>query len=252
VRVPIVAVAVLVLAAAACGGTGTTAAPAGGGAAEWKYGGELGPAYWASLDPGYALCGSGTAQSPVDLAGAQHAPASTLSIDYRPARFVTTDNGHTIEAEAEGGAGGITLGSTRYELVQFHFHAPSEHTVAGRHFPMELHLVNRAADGRLAVVGVLIREGKANEALADLLGHVPARGGQGESEADAAAILPAGPSYRYTGSLTTPPCTEDVRWIVMKRPIELSRDQILAFTHRYFGTDRPTRPLNGRLLALTG
>lgn len=245
-----------VLAALAVAGCASTKASAPAGAdtgAEWKWGGDLGPSHWGSLDPSFALCDTGRRQSPVDLTGAQHAPTSALRLAYHHATFRTVDNGHTIEAEVEGRAGGIVLGSTRYELVQFHFHAPSEHTLAGRGYAMELHLVHRAADGRLAVIGVLIREGGENAALAELFEHVPAKGAAGELELDPSALLPPDRAgYRYEGSLTTPPCTEGVRWIVMREPIELSAGQLLAFKHRYFGTVRPVQPLNGRMLATTG
>ena len=234
---------------AACGGT-HPAAP--GSTAEWRYAGDRGPSHWATLDPAYAACGAGRSQSPVDIAGAQHAPAAVLTLAYRPAAFRVIDNGHTIEAEAEGAAGSILLGDTRYELVQFHFHAPSEHTVAGRRFPMELHLVHRSADGRLAVIGILIREGRENAALGRLLALAPAKGSEEEADVSPADLLPASrASYRYRGSLTTPPCTEGVRWIVLRDPIELSGQQILAFTHRYFGNNRPTQPLNGRMVLAT-
>ena len=248
-KASLVLAVILVLVTAACGGTAP--GPSGAGA-EWHYSGADGPLHWASLDPAYAACGSGERQSPVNLEGAQHAPASVLSLDYRPATFSVTDSGHSIEAESSG-AGGITLGGTRFELVQFHFHAPSEHTLAGRYFPMELHLVHRDAGRRLAVVGVLIREGDESQALAPVFSDVPAKGHEAEVELSPAGVLPASrASYRYMGSLTTPPCTEGVRWIVLREPIELSRDQILAFTHRYFGINRPLQPLNGRMLAETG
>ena len=231
---------------------GESRGPASPGNAAWRYAGGLGPSHWAALDPGYLLCGAGRRQSPIDLRGAQRAPASVLRITYRPAEFRIVDNGHSIEAEAEGDAGSIVLGSTRYRLVQFHFHAPSEHTVAGRSFLMEFHLVHRAAGGRLAVLGVLVEQGRENLPLAGLFGDVPARGEHRDLHLDAADLLPPSrASYRYAGSLTTPPCSEGARWIVFSEPIELSPDQIVAFTHRYFGTNRPTQPLNGRLIART-
>jgi carbonic anhydrase len=225
---------------------------AAGSGAEWRYGGDERPVQWATLDPAYATCGTGRSQSPIDLRGAQHAPAATLKTAYRAATSTVVDNGHTIEAEAHRDAGSIMLGSTRYELLQFHSHAPSEHTLAGVHYPLELHLVHRSAGGRLAVIGVLVREGAEHGALSGVFSHLPAQDAEEESELNPADLLPADQAgYRYSGSLTTPPCTEGVRWIVLQEPIELSRDQILVFTHRYFGTNRPVHPLNGRLLAQT-
>jgi carbonic anhydrase len=221
--------------------------------ADWSYSRDTAPAKWGDLDPAYRTCSTGTRQSPVDLGAARPGEAKRLTFAYRATQMEVFDNGRSIEAENENAGGGsIYLGGRWYRLVQFHFHAPSEHTIAGRRFPMELHLVHRSRDGRLAVVGVLIRLGKPNEELAGVLGHVPARGEETEVELDPNGLLPANRStYRYDGSLTTPPCTEDVSWIVMREPIELSRDQILAFTHRYFGVNRPVQPLNGRTVTAT-
>jgi carbonic anhydrase len=117
---------------------------------------------------------------------------------------------------------------------------------------MELHLVHRSTGGRPAVIGILIREGDESSGLALLFAKLPTKGSEEEVELSPADILPANPSsYRYSGSLTTPPCSEGVRWIVLKEPIELSQNQILAFRHRYFGTNRPARPLNGRMVSAT-
>jgi carbonic anhydrase len=246
----------VVLVLAGCGAGGEPTRTEG---VDWRYSGDRAPQYWAQLDPAYALCGSGRAQSPVNLVGAQHAPVDALTLAYRRTGFRLLDTGHTLEADPLGPAGGIALGRTSYRLTEFHFHAPSEHRVAGRRFKMELQLVHRSDDGRVVVLAVFIREGGQDEALSRLLREplplpeVTAGSSQSEiAELNPADLLPHGrATYRYTGSLTTPPCTEGVRWIVFRQPIELSRDQILAFVHRYDGINRPLQPLNGRLIAET-
>jgi carbonic anhydrase len=251
------AIALLVSLGAA--GCGAGSRPARTGEADWRYSGDRAPQYWAALDPAYALCGSGRAQSPVNLAGAQHAPVSALTFAYRQAGFRLLDTGRTLEADPLEPAGGITLGRTSYRLTEFHFHAPSEHRVAGRRFKMELQLVHRSDGGRVVVLAAFIREGRENETLSRLLREpLPLPGtSDGSSQSELVDLNPIGllpldrSTYRYTGSLTTPPCTEGVRWIVFRQPIELSREQILAFVHRYDGINRPLQPLNGRIIALS-
>jgi carbonic anhydrase len=237
----------LALALVGCGGTVRPTAKAD---AEWRYSGDRAPTHWADLEPAYSLCGNGQAQSPVNVVGAQHAPVSALTMAYRPAPFRVRDTGHTFEAIPAGLAGGIVLGLNHYRLAEFHFHAPSEHRIAGRRFKMELQLVHRSSRGRVAVIAVMIREGISNRTLAGVFSHVPKPGEPVETEVNPSALLPPErSSYRYKGSLTTPPCTEGVSWIVYREPIELSRDDILAFTHRYDGVNRPLQPLNGRMIA---
>ncbi|HKP17507.1 MAG TPA: carbonic anhydrase family protein [Gaiellaceae bacterium] len=242
---------------AACGGADDRQAQ--GETADWRYSGDLAPRHWATLDPAYHLCGSGRAQSPINLAGAQHAPVAPLRPAYRRTGFRLLDTGHTLEAEPVAPAGGIALGRTRYRLTEFHFHAPSEHRLAGRRFKLELQLVHRSDDGRVVALAVFIREGRQEGALSGLLREpLPLPEVTGGSSQSAPAtlnpvdLLPRSrATYRYTGSLTTPPCTEGIRWIVFRQPIELSRDQILAFVHRYDGINRPLQPLNGRIIALS-
>ena len=137
------------------------------GEVQWGYEGDRGPAHWGSLDAAFSTCGAGTAQSPIDLAGGTDGDFAAIEFDYgaRPATVVNTD--HTVQVNVDRGSG-ITLGGTRFELLQFHFHHGSEHTVGGVRLPMEMHLVHRSDQGALAVVGVLLGEGAANEALAPI------------------------------------------------------------------------------------
>ncbi|MBL8863732.1 MAG: carbonic anhydrase family protein [Planctomycetes bacterium] len=224
-------------------------------AAGWSYAGDTGPAHWAELAPEYALARTGKRQSPIDIlpsrAAAQDGPA--FSVAYGPTTLEILNNGHTIEDDYHGG-GKLMVDGHTWSLAQFHFHSPSEHTIEGRHSPMELHLVHKDAAGKLAVLGVLIEEGADNAELARLWKHLPATPGrtehvEGES-VDASKLLPASlASYRYSGSLTTPPCSEEVAWFVLQQPIQASRAQIDAFRKIVHGNNRPTQPLNGRVVA---
>ena len=219
--------------------------------ARWGYEGTHGPEHWGSLDPGFAVCSTGREQSPIDLTDAEPGALSEIGFDYAPSPISILNNGHTIQVNYEPGSG-IVLGGTRYELDQFHFHHRSEHTVDGADFPLEMHLVHASADGGLAVVGVFLAEGGVNEALAPVFGQMPDESGPAamvEGTVDASALLPARrTTWRYPGSLTTPPCSEGVSWLVMTEPVTASREQIEAFRVLFPGNNRPVQPLNGRRL----
>ena len=162
------------------------------------------------------------------------------------------NTGHSIQVSAPGDDT-VMVGTDRYVLVQFHFHSPSEHTIAGKSFPLEMHLVHQTSDGRLGVVGVLIREGAYNKAFEQIWSKLPAIKGK-EMAHDSVMVniedlLPDNrTNYRYDGSLTTPPCTEGVKWFVLETPVELSAAQIAAFRAVLTGNSRPVQPLNGRPL----
>lgn len=217
----------------------------------WGYEGAHGPEHWGSLDPGFAVCSDGREQSPIDLTGAEPGDLSEIVFEYAPSPISILNNGHTIQVNYESGSG-IVLDGTRYELAQFHFHHRSEHTVDGSGFPLEMHLVHASADGALAVVGVFLEEGGANEALAPVWRGLPAEAGPAaviEGMVDAAALLPEQrTTWRYPGSLTTPPCSEGVAWQVMTHPVTASREQIEAFSALFPVNNRPVQPLNGRRL----
>jgi carbonic anhydrase len=161
------------------------------------------------------------------------------------------NNGHTVQVNYDTGSY-IELNGDRYDLVQFHFHAPSEHSINGRLAEAELHLVHKSAAGNLAVVGILIEAGAENPAFRSTWDNLPAEKGQVQQlsvEVDATGMLPANQeTYRYTGSLTTPPCTEGVKWFVMTEAIKMSDTQLAAFTKIFEGNNRPVQPLNGRTL----
>lgn len=218
-------------------------------ATKWSYSGKTGPERWGDLSPEYAECSEGRRQSPVDLAAATPGAVPTLTLRYAPARAVQVNNGHVIQFD-EPQDGGIVLDGRRYDLVQFHYHAPAEHVVGDEPAPMELHIVHSDANGDLAVLGVFLEDGAPNPVYERLFGRIAAEEGERialEAPLDARELLPKSRSlYSYQGSLTTPPCSEGVRWIVFRQPIELSADQIARFTDVYSDNARPVQPLNGR------
>lgn len=224
---------------------------------DWSYEGATGPAHWGDLSPDYSLAKSGKRQSPIDIAtsGVKRADAAALQVRYGDTSLEVLNNGHTIEDDYHAG-GTLTVDGHTYQLAQFHFHSPSEHSVDGEHAPMEMHLVHKDSAGKLAVIGVLIREGRAHPELAELWEYMPTSPGRSDAvpgvSVDASELLPANlASYRYSGSLTTPPCSEDVAWFVLQEPIEASAAQIAAFREIIEGNNRPTQPLNGRVVTAT-
>ena len=216
----------------------------------WTYEGAEGPEHWGELSPDYELCGIGVEQSPVDIPAAAPLNAVGPASIYGPSRVNIFNNGHTVQVNYDEGSS-MTLEGSEYALVQFHFHAHSEHTKAGQAAPLEMHLVHRNAEGKLAVVGVWLEPGAANAAFAPVFDHLPAAVGAPQAvpgaTIDADDLLPAERAYyRYNGSLTTPPCTEGVKWVMLDRPVALSQGQIDAYTALYSNDFRPTQPLNAR------
>lgn len=219
-------------------------------AAEWSYEGPNGPARWGRLKAAYAACAQGRMQSPIDLRTPALRADAGIVFDYKPAAFELRNNGHTIEALYPPGSG-LTVEGRRFELVQFHFHAPSEHALRGRRYPMDIHLVHRSADGRLAVVGIFMEYGRANPVLAALWRRMPSRAGAsekiGSTAVSAASLLPEKLSFwRYEGSLTTPPCSEGVRWFVAEQTIPVGKSQVERFVRVIGRNARPLQPLHGR------
>jgi carbonic anhydrase len=222
--------------------------------AQWTYAGATGPEHWGELDPAYVLAQTGTRQSPIDIQRSRvvSARGAPLETSYQDASLELLNNGHTIEDDYHGG-GTLTVDGHVYRLAQFHFHSPSEHTIDGVHAPLEMHLVHKDEAGKLAVIAVLFREGAEHPELARLWEHLPAEPGRSEAVegmmVNASRLLPPSlASYRYPGSLTTPPCSEDVAWFVLQRPVDASAAQIAAFRRVIAGNNRPTQPLNGRTI----
>jgi carbonic anhydrase len=174
-----------------------------------------------------------------------------MELDWKPAAAEAVDNGHTIQVNVPPG-NSLVLGGTRYELKQFHFHSPSEHNVNGEHTAMEMHFVHQTTDGKTAVVGVLLKTGKANPALEPVLGALPPKDGtRQEISVDLPALLPKDRAhFSYLGSLTTPPCTEGVQWLVIVAQSEVSKAQVDAFHSRYPANARPTQAWHGRKISI--
>ncbi len=219
---------------------------------EWGYTEENGPNIWGQLNPEYAICAVGIHQSPIDLVNPIAVELPAMTFKYQPTVLNIRNTGHTIQVAYNEGSW-IEVDGTRYELQQFHFHAPGEHTVAGRAFDMEMHYVHQSEDGTLAVVGVLIERGSDNPTFASIWSNLPSVSGEMRSiesvTVNADELLPSTRhTYRYEGSLTTPPCSEGVKWFIITTPIEMSESQILAFETIMQGNSRPVQPLNGREL----
>jgi len=227
----------------------------------WGYEADNGPSRWSELNPDWVLCKEGYHQSPIDLTGAKqekleqmklNIPLANLRIVHQKNVLDVLDNGHTIQINPDKG-GTLKIGDEIYELQQGHFHSPSEHTVNGRHYPMEMHLMHSSKNKKLAVIGVFIGEGRHNAAFDIIWTNLPKETGQEvhleNVQVNYLDLLPKNQgTYRYRGSLTTPPCSEDVRWFLFVEPIQLSSKQIKAFQKIFYGNNRPLQPLNDRTL----
>lgn len=235
-----------------------TSSPAGVEGRRWSYQGSTGPEYWYTLSPEYAVARDGKAQSPIDIAAADMTVDAAVGkpvIIYGKTHFELENNGHTIEAvpaDADGSGNSIVLDGKTYMLQQFHFHAPGEHLFDGKTFAMELHLVHKNSSGDMAVIGAMITEGARNETLGEVFDNLPAsEEHRPEVQVNLAGLFPDGwEAYRYDGSLTTPPCTEGVRWTVCTLPITMSHSQIDAFRSLYDGNRRPVQNRYGRQVYL--
>lgn len=208
--------------------------------ATWSYDGETGPEHWASLSSDYAAC-DGSQQSPIDLTDASSAAGPSLQTSYSPAGAEVTDTGHAIQVNTTGGT--MTIGGTTYDLQQFHIHTPSEHAVDGSRYAGEIHLVHQAGPEQLAVLALFVEEQDAsNPSLHDWI-----QGTDTTLTYDVSGLLPSTRSYyTYEGSLTTPPCSEIVRWVALDTPIRASSAQLDTLRAQYDGNARPLQPLNDR------
>jgi carbonic anhydrase len=223
-----------------------------GHGAAWGYKGSKGPAQWGNLDSQYILCKTGTAQSPIDFRQTFKAGKVDLELDYQAVELAIENNGHTIKVTYPQD-NYLHAADQTYKLLQFHYHAPSEHTENGRFHDMEIHFVHQNKNGALAVVGVFIDEGAENLALREIWAHLPKRTQPmhkiSKEIINARDLIPEHSGfYRYMGSLTTPPCSEGVNWFVMKQPIYASKSQIKRFRDIMDGNNRPTLPVNQRLI----
>ena len=214
----------------------------------WGYTGEGEPNVWGMLSPQFERCSKGQNQSPINITRSINADLQPIGFDYATRTTEIWNNGHTIQANYSAGSN-ITLEGNNFELKQFHFHASSEHQINGKYFPLEVHLVHANAQGNLAVVGIMFEIGAQNTTLDQIIQKMPqyANEKQALTSINATALLPESKSYyRYNGSLTTPPCSEGVRWVVMKNPITASQSQMDAFSKVMHKNNRPIQPLNAR------
>lgn len=217
----------------------------------WHYDGEGGPGHWGSMNPAWATCAKGARQSPIDIRDGIRVDLEPVQFDYKPTRFQVLDNGHTVQVSLSLG-NTITVTGRSYELAQFHFHLPSEERINGKGFPMVLHLVHKDAAGRHAVVALLVEEGEAHEVVQQVWNNLPLEKHDpllATAPLELDKLLPARRDYyTYMGSLTTPPCSEGVLWIVMKEPIRLSSQQIAIFARLYPMNARPIQEAAGRMI----
>jgi carbonic anhydrase len=223
--------------------------------AHWGYDGDQGPSHWGDLKPEFAVCESGHHQSPIDIRNPQKADLPSLNVNYEPSPLDIIDNGHTIMINYAPGSF-IQMGDKRCTLKQFHFHRPSEEQINGRAYEMSVHLVHADEQGNLAVVAVLLKLGSDNPLVHELWTDLP-KEKEHEEHFDnifvnAKALLPSDLGYyTFQGSLTTPPCTENVTWFVLKRPVTVSAAEIKQFEKLYRHNARPIEPLYDRAVLET-
>lgn len=218
----------------------------------WSYEGEGAPARWSQLKPDFVTCASGQRQSPIHIEEGEtlKGPAEAIQFRYEPSKGTVTNNGHTIEVKVYGD-NSLTVRGTAYQLVQFHFHHPAEERINGQGYPMVGHFVHRNDMGQLAVLAVLLEPGDANPLIQKVWTHMPLDVNDSvrlpPDLINVAEILPRDQRYyQYIGSLTTPPCTEGVLWLILKQPVSISREQLRLFGQLYANNARPVQPANGR------
>ena len=219
-------------------------------AQHWGYEGEAAPQNWGKLDAKFALCASGKNQSPIDLKGVVEADLKPLKFDYKAGIADIVNNGHTVQVNYAPGSS-LPVDGVVFELKQFHFHSPSENKISGKQFPLEGHLVHADKDGNLAVVAVMFQEGAANALLTRLWEKMPGKAGDKSALPTGLSVSQMLPKerdyYRFNGSLTTPPCSEGVRWLVMTKQATASKAQIQQFSKAVgIANNRPIQPTNAR------
>jgi carbonic anhydrase len=219
---------------------------------EWDYRKEHGPEHWGDLKPEFATCKVGLRQSPVDIQDTVKADLPPIEFDYGASPLRIVDNGHTVMA-TYGPGSSIRVGENHYQLKQLHFHRPSENTIHGKRYAMEAHLVHTDERGRLVVLAVLLETGQENALIREIWNDVPREKGKEEVRAGvqirAAELLPAARGYyTFEGSLTTPPCSENVTWLVLRQPVEISAAELAQFSRLYPNDARPTQTLQGRVV----
>jgi carbonic anhydrase len=217
---------------------------------DWNYD-SAGPAKWDSLSPAFSICGTGDQQSPVDLRNGIKAQVAPVHLSWMSGKLTVVNNGHSIQTNVPPGSF-VMIGPEQFNLTQFHFHLPSEHAVSGKQSAMEAHFVHMHADGRLAVLGALLEPGEPNLAFSAIMKVAPAMAGgeaQTESVVDPRQMIPASlESWRYEGSLTAPPCSQNVSWVVFARTVTVAQSDIDAFRKIFRTNARPLQKVNRRYL----
>ncbi len=218
----------------------------------WSYEGEGAPANWGKLKADYATCASGQRQSPIAIEDSDtlKGPAEAIQFRYEPSKGTVTNNGRTIEVKVYG-ENSLTVRGSSYQLLQFHFHHPAEERINGQGYPMVAHFVHRNEQGQQAVLAVLMEPGEANPLIHKVWTHMPLDVNDSvrlpPDLIHVGEILPKDQRYyQYMGSLTTPPCTEGVLWLILKQPVSISREQLRLFGQLYANNARPVQPVHGR------
>jgi carbonic anhydrase len=237
------------VAASEHGGKAAHAAP------HWSYEGTTGAEHWGELSPDFRVCQLGLEQTPIDLTAGVKGDPGPIRFDYHSLPLRIVNNGHTVQVNTNSGCS-MMIGAARYDLVQFHFHHPSEHLLDGKAYDMEVHFVHKAQNGALAVVGVFFKPGAHNYALEPIFSQMPRSEGAeitASGECDPASLFPVQKSFfRYMGSLTTPPCSEGLTWTIFREPVEASPDQIRSFAALFPNNARPVQRTNRRFIIETG
>ena len=216
-----------------------------GHAVHWDYAGDMGPENWGDEFP---TCGKGTKQAPLNITGPFDKSKDVLVVNYKEGPLKILNNGHTIQVNVEPGST-LKINKDVFNLLQFHFHRPSEEQIDGKPMAMVAHFVHKNADGKLAVLGVLLNDGKDNAAIQTLWNNAPKAEGPevvvDKVKFDPSTLVPAALThYNYEGSLTTPPCTEGVSFYILKTPVDIGKKQVMDFPFKR--NARPVQPLNGR------
>ncbi|MFZ6846343.1 carbonic anhydrase [Undibacterium sp. RuTC16W] len=220
----------------------------------WSYQGKTGATHWAELEESNTACKLSKEQSPINIVESKTKKATLAALDfkYQNGTAEVVNNGHTVQVNLPAGSS-LKTGDEETKLLQFHFHTPSEEQINGKNYSMVAHFVHKNTDGKLSVVAVLFKPGKENGTLAPIFSNLPKEGQPNQlASFDPAAVLPVMRTYfKFMGSLTTPPCSDGVRWQVLKQPVELSKEQIAAFKKLYTMNARPVQPLNGRVVEVS-
>jgi carbonic anhydrase len=221
----------------------------GGFAADWSYEGARGPGQWGEVDAASKVCSAGSQQSPIDIGATIRASLPRLDIAWARRADTIINNGHTIQVNVADGSP-LTVARETYKLLQFHFHRPSEHLIGGKRFAMEVHFVHRTASGALGVIGVMMKTGRPNSVFNKIVTTMPTAAGpavKADARINPNGLLPARRSYfSYAGSLTTPPCSEVVSWMLLTDAIEVADADVAAFARLYAMNARPVQKPNRR------